>query len=136
MVGPSPALSSMPLSTAGVVDRITGGTAGSLASRLDGTPRLELAARQLALNLMRKGSSLLARFRCDDFVDNALLAIEEPARSSTTSRSESRRTPVDEGESSERLRALTRGREPRAAARRAIDLLLCIAHGDTFQAWR
>ncbi|WP_312347594.1 GIY-YIG nuclease family protein [Actinomyces sp.] len=65
--------------TAGVVDRITGGVAGSLSDWLDETPNLELAARQLALNLMRKGPSLFARFHCDDFVDEVLLAIEDAA---------------------------------------------------------
>ncbi len=65
--------------TAGIVDRIDGGAAGSLAAWFDETPALERAARQLALNLMRKGPSLFARFHCDDLVDEVLLAIEEDA---------------------------------------------------------
>lgn len=70
--------------TVGMVDRIAGGVAGSLAAWLDETPRLELGARELALNPMRKGPSLFARFHCDDFVDDVLLAIEEPVGSSAT----------------------------------------------------
>ncbi len=69
--------------TTGVVDRIDSGTAGSLAARLNETPGLEKAARQLALGLMRKGPSLFARFHCDDLVDEILLAIEEDADTAT-----------------------------------------------------
>lgn len=63
--------------TVGTVDQVFGGVAGSLASWLDETTNLETASRQLALNLMRKGPSLFARFHCDDFVDDVLLALEE-----------------------------------------------------------
>ena len=41
----------------------------SLADWFDDTPGMEIAARQLALNLMRKGSSWFARWHCDDLVD-------------------------------------------------------------------
>lgn len=63
--------------TTGRVDMIHGGTAGSLAEWFDDTPAMEVAARQLALNLMRKGASWYARFHCDDLVDDVLLALEE-----------------------------------------------------------
>lgn len=63
--------------TAGTVDCIDGGKTGSLAAWLDETPGLEIAARQLALNLMRKGPSWYARFHCDDLVDDVLLALDD-----------------------------------------------------------
>ncbi len=69
--------------TAGIVDRIDSGAAGSLVAWFDETPALEKAARQLALGLMRKGPSLFARFHCDDLVDDVLLAIEEDADTAT-----------------------------------------------------
>lgn len=61
----------------GLVDRIEGGVSDSLDAWLDDTPNLEIAARQLSLNLMRKGRSWFARFHCDDFVDDVLLALED-----------------------------------------------------------
>lgn len=63
--------------SAGRVDVIDGGVAGSLADWFDDTPGMEVASRQLALNLMRKGSSWFARWHCDDLVDDVLLALEE-----------------------------------------------------------
>lgn len=65
--------------SAGRVDVINGGIAGSLADWFDDTPGIEIAARQLALNLMRKGTSWFARWHCDDLVDDVLLALEEEA---------------------------------------------------------
>jgi len=63
--------------TTGTVDQIDSGMAGSLAAWLNETPGLEIAARQLALNLMRKGPSWYARSHCDDLVDDVLLALED-----------------------------------------------------------
>lgn len=55
--------------SAGHVDVIDEGVAGSLADWFDDTPGMEIAARQLALNLMRKGTSWFARWHCDELVD-------------------------------------------------------------------
>ncbi len=62
--------------TAGVVDRIDGGAAGSLMAWFDNIPELETAARQLALGLMRKQPSLFARAHCDDVTDAIFLELD------------------------------------------------------------
>ena len=70
--------------SAGRVDVISGGLAGSLADWFDDIPQLEVAARQLAVNLMRKGPSWYARHHCDDLVDDVLLALEEETEAQGT----------------------------------------------------
>lgn len=64
----------------GPVDVINGGVPGTLAAWLERVPGLESAARSLALQLMRKGPSLFARFHCDDLVDDILLQLDEEHR--------------------------------------------------------
>lgn len=61
--------------TTGRIDRLLGGACGSLASWFDESPQLLTAARELALNLLRKGPSLFARFHCDALVDDVLLEL-------------------------------------------------------------